>query len=725
MFLLLAAILLPTAVPEQAEAKGATLRAVRVGESPRVDGLLDEPVWISAPAALDFRQREPEEGGAATEATEVRVLYDRDTLYVGVLARDREPDKVIARILQRDRVMVAGADGAFRFGGDDAIALIVDPFGDHRNAFLFATNANGADFDALITDESPVLNADWRGVWRVAAQRTPEGWSAEFAIPFRSLRYPVSERPSSWGFNVERMIRRKDEDTLWSAWTRAEGGLHRVSRAGLLEGLQDLPRSRFNLELKPFALGGMTQERGGPGGRAPALAEWRLGGDGKWELRPGLVLDATVRPDFAQVEADERVVNLTRFELFFPEKREFFLENAGLFDFGTRGSFETPPFLMFFSRRIGIDDGEEVPVLGGVRLSGRAGRQTVGFMSVLNDSALGEPRTNFGAFRMKRDAGRRGYVGGMVTDRRASGSSHTDFGVDGSLWPTGKLNVQGFAARTSRSDGVDDSAYRAAVEFQGDPVYLLAEYLQIGPGAQTAMGFVTRNDLRRSNGKAQYTLRPSLLGLRQMAMFVGGKYATRLTGDKQDNNGFVGFSAVWESGESVSVTEVSGRTVVDGGFDLAGRIPVLAGRYDLRDTEISVSTSAKRPLFFFGQASLLRIWDGRLYTTTGVLQAKAGSHLAVSASYTRSDVDMPGGAFLAHVTGLRVGWTHSTRLAAAAYLQYDSLSRRFVGNFRVNFIHRPGSDLYLVFNEERGETADPWVLLNRGLAVKLTYLVRF
>jgi hypothetical protein len=725
MILVLAAILLPTPVPEPAEAKEATLRAVRVTESPRVDGLLDEPVWASSAPAVGFRQREPREGEAATEATEVRILYDADSLYVGVLARDREPEKVIARVLQRDRLMSAGGDGAFRFAGDDAIALILDPFGDRRNAFVFATNANGAEFDALITDESPAFNADWRGVWRVAARKTSEGWSAEFAIPFRTLRYPSGDGAPSWGFNVERMIRRHDEDTLWSAWSRAEGGLHRVSRAGVLEGLQDLPRSRLNLELKPFGLGGMTQERGAPGSRAPALAEWRMGGDAKWELRPGLVLDATVRPDFAQVEADERVVNLTRFELFLPEKREFFLENAGIFDFGTRGSFETPPFLMFFSRRIGIHDGDEVPVLGGVRLSGRAGRQTVGFMSVLNDSAFGAPRTNFGAFRVKRDLGRSGYVGGMITDRRSSGNTNTDFGADASLWPTRRLNVQGFAARTSRSDGADDAAYRGAAEYLGDPVYLLAEYLQVGPRAQTGMGFVTRTDLRRSNGKAQYTLRPSLLGLRQVALFVGGKYVTRLSGETQDSNGFAGFSTVWRSGESLSVTEVSGRTVLDGGFPLAGRIPIQAGRYDLRDTEISFVTSAKRPLSFFGQASLLRIWDGHLYTTVGVLQARAGSRLSLSASYTRSDVSMPGGAFLAHVTGLRVGWTQSTRLTAAGYLQYDSLNRRFIGNFRLNFIHRPGSDLYLVFNEERGETADPWVLVNRGLAIKLTYLVRF
>jgi hypothetical protein len=323
---------------------------VRVSAAPRLDGILDDAAWQGAPPASGFRQREPREGDAATEETEVRVVYDGETLYVGILARDREPDAIIGRILERDRVVTQGPDNAATFSGDDAVAFSLDPFHDHRNAVLFATNPNGAEFDALVTDESATLNVDWRAVWRVAARRGPDGWSAEFAIPFRSLRYPHADGDQVWGFDVERIVRRRNEDTLWSAWTRAEGGLHRVSQAAHLVGLRGLPRSSANVEVRPFGLGGFTQRPGGDGDEALA----RAGADLKWEAKPGLVLDATIRPDFAQVEADDEIVNLTRFELFLPEKRDFFLENAGVFDFGTRGSFETPPFLMFFSRRIGI-----------------------------------------------------------------------------------------------------------------------------------------------------------------------------------------------------------------------------------------------------------------------------------------------------------------------------------------------------------------------------------
>ena len=720
----LVAALFLQAAPSGHPGDAVDLRAVRVSAPIHVDGVLDDAAWKTAPAASGFRQREPREGQPATEATEVRVIYDRDSLYVGVLARDREPDEVIARLLERDKVMTQGLDNAASFTGDDVVAFTLDPFHDHRNAFFFATNPNGAEFDALVTDESPTLNLDWRAVWRVAARRTPEGWSAEFAIPFRSLRYPRTEGEQVWGFDVERIVRRKNEETLWSAWTRAEGGLSRVSRAGHLEGLADLPRSRFNVELRPFGLAGVTQART-EDGRTRENGEWRLGADLKWEVRPGLVLDATAQPDFAQVEADDGIVNLTRFEVFFPEKRDFFLENAGIFDFGTRGSFETPPFLMFFSRRIGILGDAEVPVLGGLRLSGRAGKHTLGLLDVFTDEEAGAPRTNFGVLRLKRDVGERGYVGGMLTDRRTSATSETDFGVDGSLWATSRLNLQGFAARTARSDGVADWALRGAGEYQADPVYLYGEYLRIGPSAETGMGFVTETDVQRASGKAQYTFRPRSARLRSIAAYVGGKHQTHVDGAPRDKNAFAGLSFDLPSGDGLSVTHVRGHIDLDWAFDLAGRIPVAPGRYDLVDTVTTLFTSGNRPLSAFFSASVQGIWDGDISAVTGGLALKGGSHLSLSGSYTRSAADLPGGSFVAHVSGVRVGWAFSTRLAAHVYAQYNSLDQRFIGNFRLRFIHRPGSDLYVVVNEERGEPGDPHALLGRGAAVKLSYLVRF
>ncbi|MFH1764298.1 MAG: DUF5916 domain-containing protein, partial [Gemmatimonadota bacterium] len=404
-----------------------TLQALRispvVSQAFRLDGLLAETVWSEAAAITRLVQTEPLEGEAATEGTEVLVLYDDENLYIGIRALDSEPDRIARRILQRDKIMEKDPfEGRPIFAGDDAVAILLDPFDDNRNGYVFATNANGAEFDALLADEGKEFNVDWRGVWEVAGASTEEGWSAEFKIPLRTLRYP---NPSAepWGFNVFRMIRRKNETVLWQAWSRDDGGFHRVSQAGNLEGIRDLPAAGRNLEVKPFVLGGIRQTREDDGSLSRTM-ETSIGLDLKTEVRPGLVLDLTLNTDFAQVEVDDEQVNLTRFGLFFPEKRDFFLENSGIFDFGVQGNpFEPPQFQMFFSRKIGIEEDEEevVPILGGGRLTGRLGGQTVGLLTVVTDEVKDlVPREVFSVVRVKRDVGANNYLGLMATDRRSS-----------------------------------------------------------------------------------------------------------------------------------------------------------------------------------------------------------------------------------------------------------------------------------------------------------------
>jgi hypothetical protein len=713
------------AAPPSLPGGSPSLRAQRVNDPPRVDGLLDDAVWSQAEAAGGFRQREPHEGSSATQSTEVRVLYDKEQLYVGVLARDREPEGVLARLLQRDSLMQASDNGGTRFPADDVVVLLFDPFHDRKSGFVFATNPNGAMSDALVTDENATFNTDWQGIWRVAAQRTPEGWSAEFAIPFRTLRYPSRPPDPAWGLNVMRTVRRTNEESLWCAWSRGEGGLHRVSQAGRLLGLTDLPRSSLNLEVRPYGLSGVTQEREATG-RVPTDTQWDLGLDAKWEVKPGIVLDVTAKPDFAQVEADDQAVNLTRFDLFFPEKREFFLENAGVFEFGTRGFFEPPPFLLFFSRRIGIADDGPVPVLGGARLSGRAGKQTIGFLSILTDEAFGEPRTNFGVLRIKRDLPGNGYLGGMVTDRRTSAGAHTDFGADASYWLSRRLNVSGFFARTTTSGpGGDDVAWRAAADYVSDRLTWGAEHMVIGPQAEAESGFVTRTDIRRTAANFDYSFRPAVLGLRRFGIFGGALFVARTTGEAQERNGYLGYSFDWSSGDRFGAFYTHGFTQVDEAFDVADRLPVPAGRFDLRDLEVFGRTSTNRAISLAGSGRFTRNYGGHLDHLEGAIQLTSGRHLTLAAAYGRSRAELPSGAFTAHLPSLRCGWAFSTRLVAATFAQYNSLEKQLLVNFRLNFTYRPGSDLYVVFNEERGEEAAPRVLINRGLAVKLSYLARF
>jgi hypothetical protein len=722
---MLAGVPLLLALAGTASPAGPSVQALRVSEEVRIDGRLDEPAWAKAGKACDFRQMEPGEGEPATEATEVSVLYDDRNLYIGIRAHDSEPDQVIARILRRDALIRESMDGRARFAGDDIVALVLDTFHDRRNAFVFATNPNGAEYDGLITDEGGAYNSEWRGIWRVAATTTEEGWSAEFEIPFRTLRYPSGEGPQTWGFNVERMIRRKNEQTLWSAWARGEGGLHRISMAGTVGGLSGLPRSRLNLEVKPYGLLGATRERQDDSS-IPTESQTSVGFDAKWEVRPGLVLDGTVNPDFAQVESDQEVVNLTRFDIFLPEQREFFLENAGIFQFGYEGFFEPPPFLLFFSRRIGISDDGEIPVMGGARLTGRVGKQTLGLLGVLTDAAYEEPRTSFATARLKRDVGTSGYVGAMLTDRRDELDAETDVGGDFSLWPTPRLNVTGFAAYTSAyRDRVADKAYRLGAEYRSDRVWANAQHMLVGPDAETGMGFVTRTDIRRTDGFGQYTFRPRLLGLRQFQVFGGGTWLTRVTGEEQDGDAFTGLSLEWDSGETASVFVSTGFTQLDEEFDLADRIPVPPGRYDLSRVTIFGGTSPSRRVGARVMARFSEEWDGRTNLFDIGSRVSLGKHLTTGVGWTLSEADLPGGSFTAHVVGLRATLAFSTRLFTRVYVQYNSLEQRWITNLRLRFIHRPGSDLYVVFNDEQGEESHPGRLMYRGFAVKGTWLVRF
>ena len=720
-------------VPTSGDAQ-ATVRAVRIsGQVVRVDGRLDEPVWQTATPASGFRQREPQEGAAASEATDVRVLYDENTLYIGIVAHDREPDAVISRLLQRDQVMSVDFFGAPIFAGDDAVAILLDTFHDHRNAFVFATNPNGAEFDALITDEGREFNRDWRGVWRVAAVRTSDGWSAEFAIPFRTLRYPAGDTP--WGFNVARVIRRKNEETLWQSWKRDGSGFARVSNAGTITGLTGLPREGINLEVKPYSLGAgdqtalTTGSAGGAGGGArPTVsgASGAFGVDLKTELRPGLVLDGTLNTDFAQVEVDDQQVNLTRFSLFYPEKRDFFLENAGIFQFGATAAMEPPPFLLFFSRRIGLSDSGAVPVIGGARLTGRVGGQTVGFLDITTDATPFDiPRRNFAVLRAKRDVGDAGYVGAMVTDLRDATHSNTAGGVDWSFWPARSVNVQGFAARTATSTpGGDDGAYRLAVDYQTGRLGITAQHLMVGPDANAEMGFITRNDIRRTNLDSRLTFRPNVMGLRTFQLFYFGQYVTRTDQLRQDVLNGLALNPRWNSGESFTVYANRGRTRVDDDFDIADSVHVRAGDYANTQVGVFASTSTSRPVSLHLFAQRDWVYGGRLLTSSTMATINGGPHLTLGLGLTHNEVELPLGHFRADLLAARVGVAFTTKLFLNTLVQVNTLDRAVSANVRFNYIYRPGSDFYVVLNEQRGDRTLPWEFKSRGVRLKLTYLAR-
>ena len=735
-----------------------TLSSLRLGDTDvfELDGRLSEPFWGRAVPIDDFKQREPLEGVAATERTEVRVAWDDDNLYVGVYAFDSEPDAVVARLLQRDQILNARGFGGLQFQGDDGVAIVLDPFDDDRNGFIFATNPNGALFEALLTDEGGQINVDWQGVWQVAGTRTEDGWSAEFSIPFRTLRVPPDGR--DWGLNVTRFVARKQEQALWTSWDREGGGFERVSLAGRLSGLSGLPRSRFNVEAKPFVLGAGRAELvegvvgdggaggtggavGGGGSAAPSSSldysgTGDFGLDLKSEVIPGLVLDLTVNTDFAQAEVDNQQVNLTRFNLFFPERRDFFLENAGIFDFGQRG-FGPPPFLMFFSRRIGIGDEGEVPILAGGRLTGRVGNQTVGLLSVRTDGTPALPATAteeavpaqsgelFQVARVKRDIGASNYVGAMVTDRRGAGPANTVAGVDTRFFLHPTLVTEAFVARSfTEGAGGEGGAYRLNANFTTDLWGLFFNGFQIDDQMNAASGFVNRSGVREVRGSLRKSFRPTFLNLRKVDLRLSAERVTTTDGRFQDSQYSLNFSPNFNSGDNFNLSMDRGRSQVDDAFTLADTLPVPAGEYSTNQWSLRMGATDARAVAgslnirqgdFFG--GTIRSWEGRVSLTPS-------PKLSLQPAFERSKVSLPSGSFTADITSLRLTWALSPLMTTNAFIQYNGLTDRVITNVRFNFIHRPGSDLFLVFSENRFREDDFWLADDRGLVVKLTYLWR-
>ena len=685
-----------------------------------VDGILDEAVWQSVFPITGLRQQEPNEGAPATESTEIHVFHDSTTLYIGVLAFDREPDRIIGRILQRDRVMQWDGN-ELQFAGDDAVAILIDASHDHRNAIVFATNPNGAEFDAQVGDEGRDVNVNWRGVWSVAARRHSEGWSAEFVIPLSTLR-AVRRGDGVWGFNVYRVIRRRNEYALWRSWGRDSEGFLRVSRAGDLQGFTHTASGGAGIDIRPYGLARATEQ--GAGASAPGRSGLLdLGLDVKYEVRPGLVIDGTINADFAQVEVDDAQVKLTRFDLFLPEKREFFLENSGIFEFGVRGNGGPPPFLMFFSRRIGISDEGVIPLLGGIRMSGRVQRQTLGVLYAVTDEAYGRPRQAHTVVRLKRDVGASGYLGGMVTRVSGPDSTNVAGGLDWSLWATKALNVQGFAARTSNRSGGDATVYRIGVDFQTNRVGFSGQHLYIGPNTRADLGFISRTDIRRNHGLLRLTGRPATLGLRAINLMIVGEHITRSDGEMQDWATGPALEFHWNSGERMTPYLITGRTWLDEEFELGGRVSVAPGEYRTLDIGLMASTSTAR--WISGKAHIIRqeAYDGRIVTANFSARVVAGARIFIDAAFTHGDVALPDASFTTNLVSLRTLYAFSTRLSASARVQYSEVDGRVTTSARLEYQYRPGSDFFIVLEDGRS-TGDVTVLPEQRVVVKFTWLAR-
>lgn len=709
--------------------------ALHIEQPVRLDGELTEAAWSSAGWAGDFVQRQPRTGAPSSESTEFAILYTEETLFVGLRANDSEPSKIVAKEMERDSDLFQ----------DDSILLLFDTFNDGRNAYLFVTNPNGARTDALLTDEGRDVNWAWDGVWDVAARRTGQGWAAEIGIPVSTLRFdPLAEQ---WGLNVQRMIRRRNEETHWAPLPleasinsdltqNGQIAVHRVSLAGKLNGLRGLRPSR-QLDMKPYTVGGRDEDRV----RGGSSDDFDGGLDLKWGLTRSLVLDLTYNTDFAEVEVDDQQVNLTRFSLFFPEKRDFFLENAGVFDFGPRPRVSWGDVLMkpFFSRRIGLEGGRTVPIDYGARLTGRAGGWNIGVLGIstagLAPGTDGEPAVpgaTYGVARVTKNIGARSTVGGIFTMRDPEGSTGERlYGLDFDLKPTQRTEFSGFWAESDPGPGVGEEEGNetrgAGFAYQGPEFTAAADYVEVQPDFDPAVGFLLRRDFRMFHPRLEWRPRIEKLGLLSWWSDLGVQRFERSSDGRLESQSVsvspIGLAT--KSGEFVWFGPRWTREQLFEPFEISSGIVVPAGQYENRGYAGGVSTSGKRAVWYDNLTFGGGFFDGDWLTTSNSVTFRLSRRLQTSTGWTYTDVSLGAGGFSFDQFRQRisVAWTPNIRVNLLA--QYNTADELLGLNVRFHWIYRPGSDLFVVYNENwTAPTIGRRQPLGRQMIVKFNYLLQ-
>ena len=708
--------------------------AVRAAGPIEIDGVLGDEEWAGAPVLSDFIQSNPMEGMPATLQTEVRILYDDDYLYVGAMAHD-DPDALIVSDLSRDFSSRAG----------DAFGMTVDSFLDRRNGYEFMTNPAGAKFDAQIFNEGREYNFHWDGVWHVRTRTVADGWQVEMAIPFKTLRFRASPE-QSFGINFLRRVRRLNEDSYWSPIPRFFN-IARLSLSGTLEGLTGLtPAGR--IKVTPYLGSDLSQP-----GDADTETSVDGGVDTKVLIGNGLNLDLTVNTDFSQVEADIQQVNLTRYSLFFPEKRDFFLENSGIFLFGNPpdpairqyrinfGSAFNPEVVrasqsrgddlnLFFSRRIGLSpSGRPIPVLGGGRLTGRVGDWELGLLNIQTgegDSA--EYGENFGAARVRRNIGANSDVGLIFLNRQAGGGGddyNRSMGADANIRVTPEFEINTFWARTASPGRTgNQQAGRIAGSYSGRRWEARGAWSVLGEDFNPEMGFAPRVGIQRLKGYVGYHLRPARYRnwLREINPNVEFNNFVDEQGDLVSRYANVNLALILQSGARVETGYNNSTENTFGPFFIHPTTSVLPGEYHYDEWFVMWLSDPSRPLSANARYDTGGFYSGTRRALNLSALVKAARRLNFYLGWSRNDIDLAEGAFVTNLVTTRFVWNFSTNMFLNALIQYNSTTEDWSSNIRFNLIHRPLSDFFIVLNDRRDPMGNR---LDRALAVKYTYLLDF
>ena len=677
-------------------------QATSVDTPPIVDGDLSDPVWEKAPVIDQFIQQVPDSGQPATERTEVRIVYDSNSLYIAAYLHYTDPTTVVRNVLRfRDDQVWAK---------DDIIRFLIDTFHDHRRAYVFTVNALGTKQDAQIDNEA--WHSNWDEVWNVRTRLQKDGWSAELQIPFRILRFS-SGGEETWGLNIERWIKQKNERAMWAPIPPGVP-VTRTANYGHLEGMS-ATKSERNIQIIPYGLVEVDRARGADSVDADVDA----GVDLKWAVTPALALDLTLNTDFAQVEADDRQINLTRFSLFFPEKREFFLENAQLFNFGILREAQ-----IFFSRRIGLERGEVVPILGGARLSGQAGAFDVGLVSIQTDSHLQTPSTNWSASRLRWKIGRRSHLGGIFTSVYSNTQHNRVFGPDALIWLGRNLHLEGFLAVVDdRELSRQPLSYTGAVIYDQDLWEARLRLFDVEEDFNPAMGFVRRRDLHQYEGKLRKGLRLNHVLARKLDFSGELKYLNNQAGILETRQWVLAVQDELDSGDVVRLSLESNFERLDEDFVInpVDGVIIPPGDYSFNRWLLSYQTFQGRAAEATAQLEGGDFFDGERTTLTLSGTWRASPHLWMSGDYEFNDISLPQDAFDTHLWRARVSVPFNARTTVDAFLQWSSLTREFDTQLRFRLIYARDSNLFLVYTSQRQDLAGGLTESDWAIQLKTTF----
>ncbi len=692
------------------------IAAFRTSETLKIDGVLDETAWTNAEPIKDFRQQEPTEGEPASEKTEIRVLFDDKNLYFAIRAFDSEPLKINARELVRDA----------SFSNDDKVEILLDTYHDKRNAFRFAVNPLGTQQDALITDEGRDVNLSWDAAWISEGKIDAQGWTVEIAIPLTTLRF--EQGLDVWGFNVARLIRRKNEEDLWTSWQRSFG-LERVSQAGELTGVGKIKRRRL-IEVKPYLSGGWQQgvpRIGAQGTGAGANGKFGLE-VAKIGITPSLTAEFTANPDFGQAEVDNQVVNLSRFSIFFPEKRDFFLENSGVFLFGRQGANQ-----LFFTRRIGLNQrGQPIPIDYGAKITGKIGSYNVGFLQVQTRTAgqsntnLFVPRQQFTVVRVKKDILKRSSIGAMFVNRQgATGFGGTKYnrayGVDAEFNLTDHYTLSAFYAR-SVSPGIKSSVHSVRVNsvFENNKFRFIGVYEDVGKNFNPEVGFIEREGIRQYFAQAAYKPRPTFLPfVRQMEFEVQtenyydrrGNLSSRqheLSWETEFKNSAIFFFRPFED-----VTDVLTES-----FEIRPGIVIPSGTYHFNRPRVQFTSNQSKTVVLTARYKWGDFYSGKRDEVSAGITFRPNSHFFFDFSESYNNVRLPQGNFKTSLFAARMNYNFSRKFLTSTLLQLNSASRTSALNIRFRYIYRPNSDFFIIYNQTTGKGLER---PSFSLQMKMTY----